>query len=310
MTLSTFVSYYEQFLRHLKLVRNVSEHTQRAYASDLNQLILFWESQHTHAEKKPHFREVFDSYFVMLFQKNIDKSSIARKISCLRSFSKFLKMEHDVAITIKLARPRISKKLPSYLSPAEITHLLDTVKLEEIASNTPRRDKAIIELLYATGIRCAELVAIRLYHINFKEQTILIRGKGRKERIVLFGAPCLERIQEYLTNERTPVKQSSEHLFLNYRNQNITTRSIQRICALFQPFLGPNRIITPHKLRHSFATHLINQGADLCTVQKLLGHASLTSTEKYTHVSLERLTTLCNERHPLNTILKKQQPHE
>jgi len=299
MKRTTFESYIEQFLRYIKLVRNLSPHTQRAYTADLQQLIVFWQEQDDRSEKKLALREAVDHYCISLFQKSVDKSSIARKISCLRSFAKFLKTELDVTIHLKLARPRLDKKLPSYLSEDEVRTLLDKTPLEQLESPYPYRDRAILELFYATGIRCAELVAIRMLHINFPDQSLIIRGKGRRERIVLFGATCKERLLEYLQKERAPSKHQTEHLFVNYRNQPLTTRSVQRICASFQKFLGSQRPLTPHKLRHSFATHLINQGASLCTVQRLLGHASLTSTEKYTHISLERLQKLCAEKHPL-----------
>jgi integrase/recombinase XerC len=299
MKLTTCLTYVEQFLRYLKLVRDLSPHTQRAYKGDLRQLLEFWEGYDKQHNRTSHIRDIIDAYFVMLHSRECDKSSVARKVSCLRSLIRFLKTELDITVSIKLVRPRIDKKLPSYLSIDEINHLLDDVKTDQMESPFPYRDKGIIELFYATGIRCAELVAIRMLHVNFAEKTILIRGKGRRERIVLFGTPCYNRLQEYLTKERPPVKQGTDYLFVNYKNQPLTTRSIQRICASFQPFLGQGRIITPHKLRHSFATHLLNQGADLCTVQRLLGHASLTSTERYTHVSLERLTKLCTEKHPL-----------
>lgn len=301
MKLAACATYVEQFLRYLKLVRDLSPHTQRAYRGDLRQLLEFWEEHDKKHKKLSNLRDIIDAYFIMLHNRTCDKSSIARKISCLRSLIRFLKTELDVTIHVRLARPRIDKKLPSYLSIDEISYLLDKVTHEQMQSPFPYRDKAILELLYATGIRCAELVAIRMLHVNFAEKTVLIRGKGRRERIVLFGGPCHERLQVYLKQERAPTRQGTDYLFVNYKSQPLTTRSVQRICASFQQFLGDGRIITPHKLRHSFATHLLKQGADLCTVQRLLGHASLTSTERYTHVSLEQLTKLCNEQHPLSS---------
>lgn len=302
MKLTACATYVEQFLRYLKLVRDLSPHTQRAYRGDLRQLLEFWEEHDKKHKKLINLREILDAYFIMLHNRTCDKSSIARKISCLRSLMRFLKTELDVTVHVRLTRPRIDKKLPSYLSIDEVAHLLDNVTHEQLQSPFPFRDKGILELLYATGIRCAELVAIRMLHVNFPDKSILIRGKGRRERIVLFGTACYDRLQFYLQQERPSSRQGTDYLFVNYKNQPLTTRSVQRICASFQPFLGSGRVITPHKLRHSFATHLLKQGADLCTVQRLLGHASLTSTERYTHVSLEQLTKLCNERHPLTTL--------
>jgi len=306
MNESDLTFYTEQFLRHIKLVRNLSAHTQRAYAGDLRQFHAFWQTTQQQVSRKILFRHIMDRYFVFLFEARIDKSSIARKISCLRSLARFLKTEHDITLPLKLRRPRLDKKLPRYLSPKEITQLLDTPLAIEHGKSLPFpfRDRAILELFYATGIRCAELVAIRFCHLNLDEQTIVIRGKGRRERIVLFGDTCKERLNSYLNQERLPIKQVMDFLFLNYRHQPLSTRSIQRICDRMRVLTNIQQPVTPHKLRHTFATSLINEGTDLCTVQRLMGHASLASTERYTHVSLERLTALCTNHHPLHTISK------
>jgi len=141
-----------------------------------------------------------------------------------------------------------------------------------------------------------------MLHIQFEERCILIQGKGRRERMVIFGESCEKRLKSYFAQERPPVQHSSEPLFLNYRKEPLTTRSVQRICASFQKFLEPGRTLTPHTLRHSFATLFLNEGGDLCTVQRLLGHASLMSTERYTNVSLERLTQLCQNQHPFRSL--------
>jgi len=299
MNLKSFTFYQEQFIRYLKLVRNLSSHTIRAYTGDLNQFVEMWHHIMKRAQRTVSLRTALDRYFVILFQQQTDKSSIARKISCLKSFTRFLKEEHDINLTIHLQRPRLDKKLPSYVSATDMQHLLNNIPPTDLVSPFPLRDISIIELLYATGIRCSELVSIRMHHLNLQEKTILIRGKGRRERVVLFGEPCKLRLEIYLQQERPAIKHQAEHLFLNYKLMPLTTRSVQRICERFRKFLGPHCTFTPHKIRHSFATTLVDAGTDLCTIQRLLGHASLTSTEKYTHVSLERLTQLCTENHPL-----------
>ena len=307
--METFQSYIKPFVNYLKVERNLSAHTCRAYESDLEQLVDFWKSTvkktqplaKISAQKETStLQEVVEGFFIALYHKKLDKPSVARKMSCLRSYEKFLERHHTLELNIKLTRPRLDKKVPSYLSIEEITHLLDKTTLEELGSQFPIRDKAILELLYATGIRCSELVSIKVRDLNFGEKSILIRGKGDKERVVLFGQACEKRLLQYLTHERCAIKHGAEPLFLNYRYQALTTRSVQRICGTFKNFLPIKRPLTPHKLRHSFATHLLSQGADLRTVQELLGHATIASTEKYTHISLERLTTLCNEHHPLS----------
>lgn len=190
------------------------------------------------------------------------------------------------------------------MSVDEIFHLLDTVKDEDLPSKFPIRDKALFELLYATGMRCAELVSIRFKDIDMNEKTIRILGKGRKERFVLFGEKAKKKLLEYLEKERPRSHSESEHLFVNSRNDPLVTRSVQKIIEMFRAFLHIKRQITPHKIRHSFATHMLNQGTDLRIVQELLGHKSLSSTEKYTHVSLDDLTRICDTTHPLNKMLK------
>lgn len=294
-----FSEHIPEFLDYVKVERNLSAHTHRAYTSDLKQLTQFWQTVEKREKAPITLQPVLERFFVSLYHKKINKASIARKISCLHSYEKFVEKRHNIILDLKLTRPRAEKKLPVYLSVDEIFFLLDTLEPAKMPTQFPLRDKGILELLYATGIRCSELIAIKVKDINFNEKTILICGKGRKERIVLFGEPCAKKLLNYISVERAIIRNNAEHLFLNYRNEPLTTRSVQRICGMFQEFLQVKRPITPHKLRHSFATHLVHQGADLRTVQELLGHKTMASTEKYTHVSLEHLTTLTTEKHPL-----------
>ncbi len=298
----------DEFITYLKVERNLSPHTQRAYNADLSQLIKFMRQLPIADINNLGFRQIIERYLVSLFYKKLDKNSIARKFSCFTSFERFLKM-HGITLDLQLTRPHLDKKLPIFLSVDEIVHLLDNVKDHELPTRSPLRDKAIFELMYATGVRCSELVHIRINDIDMANKTIRIFGKGRKERIALFGQKAQERLVAYLSHERSPVEKSDEALFLNHSNQQLTSRSVQRIIAMFRPFLHVDRNITPHKLRHSFATHLLNQGTDLRVIQELLGHKSIASTEKYTHVSLERLTELCDTIHPIHSMgkLRKSQ---
>ena len=306
MTLEDFKEKKEKFLTHLSVERNLSKHTIRAYASDLRSFIDFWQGKITQEEqKKLGLRQIIERYLVSLYYKKIDKQTIARKFSSFASFAKFLRT-FGITINVSFKRPRLDKKLPVYLSVDEIFHLLDTLPENKLPSKTPIRDKAIFEVLYATGIRCSELVGIRFQDIDMQNKTIRIHGKGNKERMALFGEKAKRKIQEYLLKERLPAQNPNETLFSNYRNKPISTRSIQRIFEMFRKFLIVDKHITPHKIRHSFATHLLNQGADLRVVQELLGHKTLGSTEKYTHVSLDDLSRACNDLHPINQMLKKQ----
>lgn len=305
MTVTEFLEKKEAFLIHLDVERNLSAHTIRAYEGDLRAFADFWQTKTTEADRKElGFRQILERYLVSLYYAKIDKRSIARKYSTFTSFTKFLKT-YGITIDLQLKRPRINKKLPVFLSIDEIFYLLDSIKPEELPSRSPLRDQAILELLYATGIRCSELVAIRIQDLNLQEKTILIQGKGNKERMVLFGKKAKNKVQEYLLKERLPVLKHEEALFINNRKGPLTTRTVQRIIEMFRKFLKIDKQLTPHKIRHSFATHLLNQGTDLRVVQELLGHKTISSTEKYTHVSLDDLTRMCNDIHPVKRMLKK-----
>ena len=305
MEICEFEKHKEAFLLYIKAERNFSVHTYRAYWGDLGQFVRFWQGLSFGEQKNLGLRAVIERYLVSLFYKKINKSSIARKFSCFTSFEKFLETK-GITLNLNLKRPRIDKKLPIYLSVDEIVHLLDNTKNDALPTKYPIRDKAIFELLYATGVRCSELVSICIADVDMTARTILIRGKGKKERIVLFGNKAHEKIVEYFSVERPKIEDQQEHLFLSYRYEKLTSRSVQRIVRMFRGFLFIDRPLTPHKLRHSFATHLLNQGADLRAVQELLGHASLASTEKYTHVSLENLSKICETLHPINSIMEKK----
>jgi len=306
MELAQFIEKKEQFLIYLDVEKNLAENTYRAYQGDLNQFITFWHELPEDDKKHLELRQVIERYLVSLFYKKIDKSTIARKFSCFKSFEKYLRT-CGIAIELKLKRPRLDKKLPLYLSVDEIFHLLDTTQDADLPTKHPIRDKAIFELIYATGIRCSELTGIRIKDIDMTNKLIRIKGKGSKERMVLFGQKAHDKMTQYMQLERPNVQSSDEHLFLNYRGELLTSRTIQRIFEMFRSFLRIERKITPHKIRHSFATHLLNQGTDLRVVQELLGHKTLASTEKYTHVSLEDLAKMCDTIHPLKDMMKKRE---
>ncbi len=309
MKLDNFKEKKQEFLTYLEVERNLSAHTLKAYESDLRTFITFW---HGLKEEKDNLslRQIIERYLVSLYYQKIDKSTIARKFSCFTSFAKFLQTQ-GINLKLDLKRPRLDKKLPIYLSVDEIFHLLDTVPDNDLPTRHPIRDKTIFELLYATGVRCSELVAIRLCDIDMQNKTIRIKGKGNKERMVLFGEKAKEKIIAYIEKDRAAYADNTtdEHtapLFVNYRGRHLTSRSIQRIIQMFRSFLKIDRPITPHKIRHSFATHMLNQGVDLRVIQELLGHETLSSTEKYTHVSLDDLAQICDTIHPFNSMKKRR----
>ncbi len=294
----------EEFLVYVQVERNLADNTYKSYSSDLHQFFTFWKQHNDQTKKDVSIKTALDHFFVQHFYKKTQKSSIARKISCFTSFERFLK-SNGINLNLQLTRPKVEKKLPTYLTVQEIFHLLDTVKDEELPSHRPIRDKAIFEVLYATGIRCAELTRIRIEDINFDEKTILITGKGRKQRYVLFGEKAKAKILQYINAERFMNDRGNSVLFVNPQGESLTNRTIQMIFTMFGKFLTIKKQLTPHKIRHSFATHLLNAGLDLRALQELLGHQSLSSTEKYTHVTTKDLQNMYNTIHPINTMLSK-----
>ena len=304
MILAEFREKIDDFLVYLEVEKNVSSHTLRAYRSDLNQLMIFWERvEQKDPEVAGDIGQVIRRFVHSLYFKKIAKTSLARKLSCMRSIANHL-ANQGITIPANFKSPRLDRKLPSILTVDEIFYLLDGLKAEDLPSSFPLRDKAVFELLYATGVRCAELVSIRVQDVDFKGKSIIVSGKGRKSRQVLFGEKAKQSLEIYLEKERPfLVEQTdSEFLFLNYAGGQLTTRSVQRICSMFQKFLKSERKLTPHKIRHSFATHMLNQGVDIRVVQELLGHKTLATTEIYTHVSSAELAKMCDEKHPMNSM--------
>lgn len=296
-----------EFLVYLDVEKNLSTHTYRAYQSDLEQLLDFWEATNQAKKFELNLKQALELFLVHMFNKKIDKNSISRKISCFKSFEKFLQAQ-DINLNINLTRPKLNKKLPIYLTPQEINEPLDKLMAgEKLDSQTPLRDLAILELLYATGMRCSELTSIRIAALELEPKTIRVIGKGNKERIVLFGEKAKLSLENYLKTERPKTTRRDAYLFINPERQPLAPRTIQRIVERFRKLLKIPRPITPHKLRHSFATHMLNSGADLRVVQELLGHKSLSSTEKYTHLTTTELAEMCQNLHPINQMVTDQE---
>lgn len=291
------LEYAEEFLDYLRIKQNVSSHTYRAYKCDIKQFFTFWKK--THHKDNVTMKKIIERYLVALFYKKIDNKTIARKFSCFSSFEKFLKQK-SIILRLDLKRPKITRKLPVYLTIDEIFLLLDNISTDQLQTDFPYRDKAIFELLYATGIRCSELTQIRIADLTAPTRSIRIFGKGKKERIVLYGSKAEKSMQEYLTHERKAVISDKEHFFLTKTGSPLDTTHVRKIIGMFRKLLPLQRSLTPHKIRHSFATHLLQKGMDLRMIQELLGHKTLASTEIYTHVSVEQLKKICATIHPLN----------
>lgn len=305
--MAEFKERFQEFLTYLEVQKGLADNTLYSYELDLKQFVAFWDTYTAHDLKM-----VLPQFFIYLYHHKAQASSIARKVSCLKSFEKFCLMQ-GARLDLKLQRPRIEKKLPVYLSVDEMFHLLDNVCPKDLPTYHPLRDMAILELLYATGMRCCELVSIRMRDVDMVEKTIRIMGKGSRERLVLFGQKAADKLIVYIEQERKKLYSADEYLFVNNRSERLSTRAIQRTIESFRVFLKIRRPITPHKIRHTFATHLLNQGVDLRVVQELLGHKSLASTEKYTHVTVQHLALVCERLHPINQLLgrdKKDHTYE
>jgi integrase/recombinase XerC len=300
---------FTQFLEHLRYERNLSEHTLRNYQSDLEQFLdyLAPADPRTGKRKEPALSSIdhltIREWLATLHSAQKQKTSIARKLAALRTFFQFLVREGLLELNpAKLvATPRLEKRLPKHLSIEEAVKFVETPDLE---TELGRRDRAMLELMYATGVRVAELTKLNLGHIDFKNRLIRVMGKRRKERIVPFGEPALAALRAYLEVrdgilEAAPISEREpEALFLNYQGTRITTRSVGRMVEKYIRVCAGRFDISPHALRHSFATHLLDSGADLRDIQELLGHARLSTTQVYTHVSMEKLIEVYDKAHP------------
>lgn len=269
-----FKDYSNQFIRYLR-EQGKSVHTLRAYRADLEALSLFWQEQPALTFK----RMVYLFLDHCMRQKQSDKKTLARKISCLHSFEKFLTL-HALHLELEIYRPIVIESKPSSLSIEEITFLLDEVKEHQLPTQSPHRDKAIFELLYATGIQPSQLVKLTFAHVSLPERKLIVQHARKGERLIVFGSKAAHQLELYIKEERPVPRSHAEHIFLNHRAMPLTTRSIQKICNMFSVFLKRTCIITPMLLRHSCALHLLQQGASPELVQELLG-LTRASVEKY-----------------------------
>ena len=280
------------FLQSLK-VRNMSPHTLRAYARDLEDAYTFFAKNNLTHCKDFNIRNI-RAYLAVENSTQIKRNTILRKISSLRSFAKFLETRGLIKLNpFKLFdAPKREKMLPKFLTEKEASDLMEA----EPSKLYSLRNKAILELLYSSGLRRSELTGLNICDINFQQGYAKVLGKGSKERIVPITDIALESIQNYLLTR--PQYLPSDPLFLSSYQRRISGEGIRKIIKQSAVNTKLVRHITPHSLRHSFATHLLNNGCDLKTLQEMLGHKSLSATQVYTHVSLERLKKVYNHSHP------------
>ena len=282
-----------QFIHYLSAEKNASPHTCRNYLRDLEQFESFLEG----AAVEKVDRMVLRKYLSFLHRKN-RKSSIARKLSTLRSFFKYLVREQIISANPAkpVSTPKVEKLLPSALTVDEAFRLVESPSREKIIRETELRDRAILELLYSSGIRVSELVGLNPDRVDLDLGIIRVMGKGRKERIVPIGTKAMEALKSYAEIRGT--MEDTSPLFLNRRGGRLTDRSVVRLVKKYGRQSGIFRKISPHSLRHTFATHLLDAGADLREIQEMLGHASLSTTQRYTHLTVGRLMEVYDQAHP------------
>ena len=307
------------FLDHLRLNENASAHTVRAYESDLSQFVSF-VAAHLDRRRSDLLASDFNHLHIRAFLGDLHKrgnsrSSAARKLAAIRTFGRYLRregaIEGDPAALV--GTPRREQRLPAHLAEAEMSRLLD---MPDAATPLGRRDRAIMELFYASGLRLSELVGLGLEDVNLSSRVVRVLGKGGKERIVPFNRTTETALRDWMRDREEIVvavrdsrfavrkvaaaksRRSTEPLFLNYRGGRLSTRSVDRLVRKYVAACSARFGISPHALRHSFATHLLERGADLRVIQELLGHARLSTTQRYTHVNSAQLIDAYRKAHP------------
>jgi len=296
----------ERYIHYLQYERNASPHTVRNYRSDLVQFRDFL------AQGQPAAKVSLKSidalrirgFLAFLFEQEKKKTSIARKLAAVRAFFKFLGRERELAENpaAVVSTPKLARTLPRIMTEEEMNDFLDRVG-QAAHSGDPAlvRDRAILELLYASGLRVSELTGLDLRNVNFGDGIVLVRGKGDKERIVPFGSKARAAITAYLPVREKVLQENKTRetaLFLNARGGRLTPRSVDRLLKKHIRQFGPNVKVSPHSLRHAFASHLLAEGADLRAIQEMLGHKSLATTQKYTQVSIKQLMDVYDKTHP------------
>jgi integrase/recombinase XerC len=314
------VSPKQSFIEYLRVERGSSIHTVRSYRSDLEQFERFLKpsdqksrgrfnapprvegESHPESETEPEWEKVdtlkIRAYLAELQQNGIRKSSIARKLAVIRSFFRFLQREALIKTNAArlVATPKQEERLPSFLS---VDDALALMEVSPGKNETGLRNRAILETLYSTGIRLSELVMLDVHDLNPGEGVVRVQGKGRKERIVPIGSKALAAVETYLA--AVPFRTYHEGhrpLFLNRFGKRLNGRTVARVVARAAFGLPNAPRITPHALRHSYATHLLEGGADLRAIQELLGHAQLSTTQRYTHVTMDKLIEVYDRAHP------------
>ncbi len=287
-----FSYYNEKFLNYLTIEKNYSKHTINNYHADLTEFGKFLNSRGAKEIKNIDYF-LLRKFLSTLSEKNLSKRTLSRKISTLKSFFKFLVREGIIKNNpaASLIYPRLDKPLPKFLTEKEVNKILNLPEGDDVCS---LRDKAILEFLYSTGARVSEMVSLKIDNIDLLGGVVKVTGKGRKERLLPLGEPALISIKQYL-DFRTDKNKS---LFINKRGGTLSDRGVRGIIDKYIKKMASSLKVSPHVFRHSFATHLLNRGADLRSVQELLGHSSISTTQIYTHLTIDSLKKVYLKAHP------------
>lgn len=282
------------YLRYLLIDKNYSKNTIDSYNIDLEKFTLYFKDK----DIKKITSDNLKGYIKYLNKQNLNEKSISRNISCLKSFYKYLIIEKIVKnnVTDALYMPKIQKSLPNILSPDEVDKLLDI----ELKDSFSYRNKAMLELMYSSGLRVTELVDLKLQDIDLSQDIVRIFGKGSKERVIPIGDYAKEYLEKYIKEYRNSMfkKNTNEYVFLNNHGNKMTRQGFFKIIKKISNEVGIKKDISPHTLRHSFASHMLKYGADLRTIQELLGHSDISTTQIYTHITNEELKNNYEEYHP------------
>ncbi|GGA63176.1 tyrosine recombinase XerC [Ornithinibacillus halotolerans] len=298
--MDNFLHHQKTFTEYLQIEKNASSYTVTYYNQDLNEFLFFLQQEGVNSFTEVN-QDIIRLYLTTLYNKNLSRRSVSRKISSLRTFFNFLEREEVIVTNVlnQITLPKAQKSIPEFLYVEEIEKLFES---NDTSHPIGQRDQALLEVLYGTGIRVSECQSLTIKDIDFSIGTILVKGKGRKERYVPFGSFAEKALRVYIHDGRKQLLDKSgentEHLFLNARGKPITTRGIRVILKKMVENTALTVNVHPHKLRHTFATHLLNEGADMRTVQELLGHESLSSTQIYTHVTKDHLRNVYLKSHP------------
>ncbi|QHS22238.1 tyrosine recombinase XerC [Virgibacillus sp. MSP4-1] len=290
----------EVFTEYLQVEKNASPYTVKFYQEDLDTFFLFLEEEGIEHVKDVDYA-VIRVFLTKQYDQKLSRRSVSRRLSSLRTFYRFLEREEKVDSNpfLQVSQPKVSKPIPGFLYEEEVEKLFH---VNDLTSPLGQRDQAILELLYATGMRVSECANLKLTHVDFSIGTVLVRGKGNKERYIPFGRYAQDALETYIHDGRekltNKVNEDSGSIFLNARGTTLSTRGFRLVLNKMVKNAALTINVHPHKLRHTFATHLLNAGADMRSVQELLGHKNLSSTQIYTHVTKDHLRNIYKNSHP------------